>query len=149
MDNQQVSGGQGVGDWLEDDKLKAENDSDRLTETEIEEIKGHLADMSEDEMLDFFVEMLVAQKGVSEGVSEEVLKEHRANLKTKVQIAIGAEILKAVPEDKKKEVERLLLGEESDELMELLDEMKIEIDKLTEKAMDGVRKAYLGESEEK
>lgn len=125
------------------DNSDYQNDGQLMTD---EELKAQLESMSDDEVLDIFMESLLIEKGFAD-LDDETRTKMIAELKERAIDMINYSIVDALPEDKAEEVsEKIERGEDAEEAMNAaVAESGIDANKITEEALAKFRELYLGE----
>ena len=125
------------------DNSDYQNDGQLMTD---EELKAQLESMSDDEVLDIFMESLLIEKGFAD-LDDETRTKMIAELKERAIDMINYSIVDALPEDKAEEVsEKIERGEDAEEAMNAaVAESGIDANKITEEALVKFRELYLGE----
>ena len=103
-----------------------------------------LNQMSEDQLIDLFVDSLLAEKGV-EGVSDEVLKGMHDELRENLIFQVNRAVIAQLPDDKLDELNRQLdAGTANEETMaELVKSADLDTDKIVQETMADFREVYL------
>lgn len=118
------------------------NANAQITEEELNQ-------MSDEQLLDLFVEQLLTDKGL-DALEGEIRKEVHDDLKEKVVFELNRAILAALPEEEFDKLNaKIEAGEvDGEAITETVKNSGIDIDKITETAMMDFRKAFLEEPEE-
>lgn len=108
-----------------------------------------LNQMSEEEILDLFVDQLMKDKGMTE-LSEDIRKEIHDDLKEKLVFQVNRAVVSALPDEKLDELNtKLDAGEVSEEeMMKIVTEAGIDTDAIVQKTLEDFREVYLGEGDE-
>ena len=125
------------------------DNSDYQTDGQVmtdEELKQQLEGMSNDEVLDIFLESLLIEKGFT-NLDDETRTEMIAQLKERAVDMINYSIIEALPEDKVEEVTtKIDNGENAEEAKNAaIKESGVDAEKITGEALEKFRELYLGE----
>ena len=111
-----------------------------------EELKAKLESMSNDEVLDIYMQSLLIEKGYTD-LDEETENQMIAELKERATDMINFSIIDALPDDKAEEVSaKIENGEDAVEAMNAaIAEAGVDAEKITGEALEKFRELYLGE----
>lgn len=113
------------------------------------EIEAFLADKSEDEMLDLFVEKLVIDKGFSD-LDQETKSRFASELKESLIARINEAIVSALPDEKLAELDEMFESGDvtAEKVNELVERSGVDMSDPIQKTMLEFREAYLSAGEE-
>ncbi|MDO4760231.1 MAG: hypothetical protein Q4A33_02975 [Candidatus Saccharibacteria bacterium] len=125
------------------DNSDYQNDGQLMTD---EELKAKLESMSNDEVLDIYMQSLLIEKGYTD-LDEETENQMIAELKERATDMINFSIIDALPDDKAEEVSaKIENGEDAVEAMNAaIAEAGVDAEKITGEALEKFRELYLGE----
>ena len=103
-----------------------------------------LNNMSEDQLLDLYVEQMLKDKGL-DNLEGELRQQVHDDLKEKLTFEVNRAILSAMPEDKFEELNaKVEAGEaNADMIAQAVQESGIDVDSITEAAMKDFRRVFL------
>lgn len=120
------------------------------TNTTNEEIEKLLADKTEDEMLDLFVEQILIDKGFTD-LAEDLKQEFRSEIKERLIVRINEAMVSALPDDKLEELEQMLDNNTAtpESVNALVESSGVDMSGPIQEAMMDFRRVYLaGEVDE-
>ena len=108
------------------------------------ELEAFLADKSEDEMMDIFVEKMITDKGFGD-LPEETKAKFRTEIKDNLITRINEAIVAALPDEKLAELDELFeTGEATAEkINDLIEKSGIDMSEPIQRTMLDFREAYL------
>lgn len=111
-----------------------------------EEVQNIVQNSSPEELLEFFAEQLLIDKGVTEQ-DEDIRREMRMDLVEQLNGAINDAIVAALPEDKLDEINAFAEYSENvdkEKIAEIIRSAGLDLDEITKKTMEDFRNQYLG-----
>lgn len=104
-----------------------------------------LNNMSEDQLLDLFVDQMLRDKGLADNPDTETYREMHEDLKQKLIFEVNRAVLASMPDDKFDELNARMENEEldSDTILQAVKDAGVDIDQVTETAMKDFREVFL------
>jgi len=109
-----------------------------------------LDDLSEEQLIEVFAETLLEEKGITDGLDDEVHNQMIDDLKERILFQVNRQLIAALPEEQFNELNaKLDSGEYKEEdLLNIIESSGINAEEITQKTLLDFRNAYLGNTPE-